>query len=186
MRAMQGWVLGIDSATAWRSLALWRADDDTVHRDEERLERAIAARLMPDLSAFLARHGVRRNELTAIGVGVGPGSYTGIRIGIAAALGLGRSLGIPVAGSSSLAALAYAALASGEHGWVLVDARRERVHALRASRQGHTLHVTHGPLTSARAELPDDGTTRFEAHAPDASWHARHAPGGAPPQADYG
>ena len=186
MRAVQGWVLGIDSATAWRSLALWRPDDDTVRRDEERLERAIAARLLPDLMAFLARHDVRREALTAIGVGVGPGSYTGIRIGVAAALGLGRSLGIPVAGSSSLAALAYAALAPGESGWALVDARRERVHALRASRQGHTLHVTHGPMTIARAALPDDGLARFEEHAPDASWHARHALNGAPPRADYG
>lgn len=183
---MRGWILGIDSATAWRSLALWRPDDDTVHRDEERLERAIAVRLMPDLSAFLARHGVCPGELAAIGVGVGPGSYTGIRIGVAAALGLGRSLGIPVTGSSSLAALAYAALCSGESGWVLVDARRERVYALRARRQGHTLHVTHGPLTSVRAELPDDGTAHFEAHAPDASWHARNAPDGSPPQVDYG
>ncbi len=186
MRAVEGWILGIDTATAWRSLALWRPQDDTVERDTERLERAIAGRLMPDLKAFLARHGVGREALLAIGVGVGPGSYTGIRIGVATALGLGRALGVKVSGSGTLEAIAYAALADGETGWALVDARRGRVHALRATRQGHALLTLRGPRLLARTALPADGTVRSEDRAPDAAWHARSAASGAPPVPNYG
>ncbi len=209
MGAVSEWILGLDCATAWLSLALFDADGDAVERSAERLDRAMAGRLMPELAAFLERHGVRREDLSAIGVGVGPGSYTGIRIGVAAALGLGRSLGVPVAGSSTLEAIAFGALDEGETGWALVDARRGRVHALVATRLGRDqlgpVATPAGPATAAtsrplpaaaatalmpliveREALPADGWPRFEDLPPDASWHARRVTGGAPPEPRYG
>jgi tRNA threonylcarbamoyladenosine biosynthesis protein TsaB len=212
MRAVSDLILGLDTATDWLSLALYDPADGTVRRGSERLGRAMAGRLMPDLAAFLERHGARQEDLRAIGVGVGPGSYTGIRIGIAAAIGIGRALGVPVAGSGTLEAIAFGALREGETGWALVDARRGRVHALLAARRAHGLdapaaatlagaaptgidgsRAEHGaqtrslmPLIILRAALPDDGRARFEDVPPDASWHARRAQDGAPPEPRYG
>ena len=50
--------------------------------------------------------GLQPRELSAVVVGQGPGSYTGIRIGIAAALGISQGLNIPVVGVDTLAAIA--------------------------------------------------------------------------------
>jgi tRNA threonylcarbamoyl adenosine modification protein YeaZ len=185
MPGVRGWILGLDCATAWRSLALWRVADDTVHREAERVERAMAGRLMPDLIAFLARHAVRKEQLQAIGVGVGPGSYTGVRIGIAAALGMGRSLGIPVTGSGTLEAIAYGALAPGATAWVVLPATRGRVHAARATRREAAVEITLGPSVMAREALPDDAAALIDDHPPDASWHARRSRDGGPPRARY-
>jgi len=180
------WLLGLDTATPWRSLALRRLDGAELHRDAALQGRAIASRLLPDLDAFLARHGVDRGDVAAIGVGVGPGSYTGIRIGVAAALGLGRALGVRVAGSGTLEALAFAGLAPGETGWALLDARRGRVHALLARRGDDTVTVLEGPLTCPRSDLSLAGGRRVEDVAPDAAWHTLGALEGAPPEPRYG
>lgn len=183
---MAHWVLGLDTATPWRSLALRRLDGDEVHRDASLQDRAMAARLLPDLAAFLARHGVPREAIAAIGVGVGPGAYTGIRIGVAAALGLGRALGVHVAGSGTLEALAFAGLAPGETGWALLDARRGRVHALLAQRSDDGVTVLEGPVTCPRSELRTAGLRCVEDVAPDAAWHTLDALHGAPPEPRYG
>ncbi len=55
-------------------------------------------RLMPSISYLLERTGVRREELECIAVGLGPGSFTGLRIGLSTAIGLSMGLEIPVAG----------------------------------------------------------------------------------------
>lgn len=183
---MADWCLGLDTATPWRALAVLHRRDGTVHRDVELQGRALAGRLVGDLDAFLARHGVARGDLAAIGVGVGPGSFTGIRIGVAAALGLGRALDVPVAGSGSLEALAYAGLAPGETAWALIDARRGRVHALRSRRDRDRVQVLDGPLTTMREALDTGGERCLEDLAPDAAWHALHALDGAPPEPRYG
>lgn len=183
---MARWVLGLDTATPWRSFALRRLDDDAVVRDAEMQDRTIAARLLPDLDAFLDRHGVRRGAIAAIGVGVGPGSYTGIRIGVAAALGLGRALGVRVAGSGTLEAMAYAGLAPGETGWAVLDARRGRVHALLAARSDDGLAALEGPVTIPRSDLPATSRRCIEGIAPDASWHTVDALSGPPPAPRYG
>jgi len=180
------WVLALDTATPWRSLALRRLDGDEVHRDATLLGRELATRLLPDLDAFLARHGVHRGAIAAIGVGVGPGSYTGVRIGVAAALGLGRALGVRVSGSGTLEALAFAGLAPGETGWALIDARRGRVHALLAKRDEGAVTVLEGPVTCPRSELPTAGARCVEDVAPDAAWHTLNALGGEPPEPRYG
>jgi tRNA threonylcarbamoyl adenosine modification protein YeaZ len=180
------WVLGLDTATPWRSLALRRLDGADVRRDAALEGRAMATGLLPGLDAFLARHGVQRADIAAIGVGVGPGSYTGIRIGVAAALGLGRALGVRVAGSGTLEALAYAGLAPGETGWALLDARRGRVHALLARRGDDAVTVLEGPVTCPRSDLPTAGARCVEDIAPDAAWHTLDALHGAPPEPRYG
>lgn len=58
--------------------------------------------LMPKLGAILQAHGWKGSELTCIGVGVGPGSYTGIRIGAAVAQALAYTWNIPLIGVPSL------------------------------------------------------------------------------------
>ncbi len=186
MTIVRAWLLGLDTATAWRSLALWHVADDVVMRDTAPLDRAGAARLVPDVAAFLAANGVRRDDLAGIGVGVGPGSYTGVRSGIAAGLGLGLALQVPVAGSGTLEAMAFGALPHGGAGWVVLDARRGRVHALQAERVGARLRILCGPVTMPRTALAQETGECFEDVPPDAVWHARNALTSKPPQPRYG
>lgn len=80
----------------------------------------------------LAEAGVRLTDLERIGVGVGPGSFTGLRIGIATALALGRARELPVIGISTLASIALAADDAGARFDVILavlDARRREVFA---------------------------------------------------------
>lgn len=57
--------------------------------------------LPTEAEKFLAENGARWSDLTAIGVVIGPGSFTGIRMGIAYAKGLALGLNIPVIGISA-------------------------------------------------------------------------------------
>jgi len=68
--------------------------------------RGQAERLMPMLEELLSAHNATWADLSAIGVGVGPGNFTGIRISVAAARGLSLALGIPAYGVDSFAAIA--------------------------------------------------------------------------------
>lgn len=69
-------------------------DDKFMHRDAEK--QAIA--LPTAVNEFMNQNNVKMTDLTAIGVVVGPGSFTGIRMGIAYAKGLAIGLNIPVVG----------------------------------------------------------------------------------------
>lgn len=70
------------------------------------------------------------NRVERIAVGVGPGTFTGIRIGVATAAGLGASTGVDVVGVPTLTALAISiseAADGGEETLPLIDARRGEV-----------------------------------------------------------
>ncbi len=68
-----------------------------------------AAGLGSRLAAFLGSAGVGPRDLAAIGVGTGPGSFTGLRVGLATAKTLAWSLGVPMAGLPTVDALRRAA-----------------------------------------------------------------------------
>jgi len=61
--------------------------------------------LLPALDRLLGETGVNRADLTAVVVGTGPGTFTGLRVGLATAKGLAHGLGIPIIGVSTAAAL---------------------------------------------------------------------------------
>ena len=97
--------LVIETATAACSVAL--IDDGVViARDHVVVGRGHAERLVPMIAAL-----PDQGRADAILVDCGPGSFTGVRVGLAAARGLGIGWGVPVAGYSSLALIAAAALA---------------------------------------------------------------------------
>ena len=85
-----------------------------------------------------------------IAVGVGPGSFTGLRIGIATAQSLGQALGIDVVGVSTLESLARGAVADGRAVLALVDARRGEVFASLRGPGGENLWE---PFVAAPADV---------------------------------
>jgi tRNA threonylcarbamoyladenosine biosynthesis protein TsaB len=171
--------LAFDTATDCATSAL--VDDGEVLG--ERASRAVT--LLEDVDALLRQGGAHPRDLGALVVGIGPGSFTGVRIGLASARGLALALGLPGAGVSTLAALAAGAPGATP----VVDARRREVFALIDGR----------PVVLAPADLPvedggvyvGDGALRYrelleqrgavvpdesdERHRPRARFHAQLA-----------
>ena len=112
-------ILAIDTSTSACTAALFDAEGRCLDRRDEVIGRGHSERLVPMLDELLAGR-----KATRILVGVGPGSFTGIRVGIAAAHGLAIGWGAEIAGMSSLALLAagaersdpVAAVVQGGHG----------------------------------------------------------------------
>jgi tRNA threonylcarbamoyladenosine biosynthesis protein TsaB len=110
-------ILAFDTATDRATSAL--VDDGEVLG--ERVSRA--ATLLADVDALVRQAGAHPRDVTGLAVGIGPGSFTGIRIGLAVARGLALALDVAVAGVSTLDALA-----AGAPGAIpVIDARRREV-----------------------------------------------------------
>jgi tRNA threonylcarbamoyladenosine biosynthesis protein TsaB len=149
----------------------------------ERASRAVT--LLEDVDALLRQGGAHPRDLDALAIGIGPGSFTGVRIGLAVARGLGVALELPGAGVSTLDALA-----AGAPGAVpVVDARRSEVFALVGGR-----YVVLAPAeleVESGVEYVGDGALRYrdeleergaivppdadERHRPRARFHAQLA-----------
>src|SRR5262245_8836182 len=112
--------LAFDTATEIATSAL--VDDGEVLA--ERSSRAQT--LLEDVDALLRQGGAHPSDIGMLAVGIGPGSFTGVRIGLAVARGLALSLGVGGAGVSTLDALA----AGAPGAMPVVDARRREVFAL--------------------------------------------------------
>ena len=122
-------VLGFDTATAATAACVTRADGEVFEHEPSpgRLREAPghARELMPAVAAVLEDAGLELPELDAIAVGVGPGSFTGLRIGVSTARALARSSGLELRPVSSLDALA--AGIPGNSRLPVLDAKRGEV-----------------------------------------------------------
>jgi tRNA threonylcarbamoyladenosine biosynthesis protein TsaB len=168
-------VLAFDTATDVATSALV-ADAEVLG---ERTSRAVT--LLEDVDALLRQAGMHTRDIEALAVGIGPGSFTGVRIGLATARGLALALDVPVAGVSTLDALA-----AGAPGAVpVIDARRREVFVPEGVRAPADVEVDPGRmyvgsgalrfrtiLEAAGAEIPPDDDER---HLPRARFHAQLA-----------
>ncbi|WP_305971262.1 MULTISPECIES: tRNA (adenosine(37)-N6)-threonylcarbamoyltransferase complex dimerization subunit type 1 TsaB [unclassified Mameliella] len=98
-------ILGFDTSSAHVGAALMDGSGIVAAAHED-MARGQAERLMPLLEEVLAQGGANWQDLSAIGVGIGPGNFTGVRLSVAAARGLALSLNIPAVGVSLLEAVA--------------------------------------------------------------------------------
>jgi len=171
--------LAFDTATEVATSAL--VDDGEVLG--ERISRA--STLLEDVDALLRQGGAHPRDLGALVVGIGPGSFTGVRVGLATARGLAFALTLEGAGVSTLEALA-----AGAPGAVpVVDARRREVFTLvdgkpvvlapaKLEVQPGSVHVGDGAvrhravLEEKGAVVPPEGDER---HLPRARFHAQLA-----------
>ncbi len=168
--------LAFDTATSVATAAL--VGDGTVLG--ERVSRAVAVLEASD--DLLREAAVERTDLTALAVGTGPGSFTGLRLGLAAARGLAFALDLQVAGVSTLDALA----AGAPGAMPVIDAGRREVFTLRDGEPvvcspqevDAVLCVGDGAvryrsvLEERGAEIPPD---KDERHLPRARFHAELA-----------
>jgi tRNA threonylcarbamoyladenosine biosynthesis protein TsaB len=121
-------LLAIDTSSNACSVALQLGDDI---REQHVVEpRAHTTILLPMISQLLAAGGVVLNELDAIVLGNGPGSFIGMRIGASVVQGLCFGADIPVVPVSSLAAVAAEAFGEYPHDNVVIaqDARMNEVY----------------------------------------------------------
>lgn len=120
-------LLGINTATPHLSLALVERSQAVVQIGQD-VGAEHSEALFRQLEMLFALSGRTRTELTAIGVAMGPGGFTGVRTGLAAAKTIAQVLGLPVYGIGTLDALAVQF--PGPHlVSAMLDARRELVFA---------------------------------------------------------
>ena len=98
-------VLALDTTTSAGSCGLLR-DDRVVREQASDQSRPQASRLPGELATMLEREGVALPEVDILAVGIGPGSFTGLRVGIATMQGLAMALNRPLFGISAFDALA--------------------------------------------------------------------------------
>jgi tRNA threonylcarbamoyl adenosine modification protein YeaZ len=120
-------ILAFDTSAAHCAAALL-SGDRVLAAAEEPMGKGQAERLMPLLAEVMAAGGRRLADLDAIGVGIGPGNFTGIRISVAAARGLALALGVPAVGVTRLEAMARDA---PRPLLAVVDARRDQLYLQR-------------------------------------------------------
>lgn len=179
-------LLTFDTATPRVAVALHDGSDVVAELEAERAMKH-GEQLAPLIDAVLRQVGVVRQDLTAIGVGVGPGPFTGLRVGLVTARTLGFVLEIPVYGVCTLDVLAVEAVDTGavDRDFVVAtDARRKEVYLASYDADGVRLDgpvvdkpadlATEAPVVGEGAVLyPDSFPLAVGPPRPGAGWLAR-------------
>ena len=140
-------LLAIDTATRFAGLALY---DGAVIRSEAiwQSHENHSVELMPALVRMLDQQGVSVQDLSAVAVALGPGSFTGLRIGLSVAKGLAQAQNMPIFGVPTLPILAFQHAEQRRPVWSVVRAGRGRLCAARYThrrgqwRWNSNLHLT--------------------------------------------
>lgn len=120
-------ILGIDTSTPIGSVAL--IDDDNIVAEHTlNIVHAHSSRLMPAIDAVLKWGEITPHDLDGCAVGIGPGSFTGVRIGVATVKSLCYAVDKPIVGVSTLEAIAYNLRWTNGLVCPILDARRSEIY----------------------------------------------------------
>ncbi len=126
-------ILAFDTSGAHCAAAIYWPDgarDPITHSED--MAKGQAERLLPMIEDIIAKAGLTLADFAAIGVGVGPGNFTGIRISVALARGLALGLSIPAIGVTGFDARAQGT--DKNDFYVTISAPRGQVYAQRFGR----------------------------------------------------
>lgn len=143
-------ILNIETSTEVCSVALSNEGRVISFREDDK-EKLHASRLTPFIEEVLTEAGVKIQDLSAICVSEGPGSYTGLRIGVSVAKGLCFGLNIPLMAISSLKAMAQACVQNTPNPddylfCPLIDARRMEVYTSLYDSKLNTIEKIHARI----------------------------------------
>lgn len=145
-------ILALETSSSLCAVCLYDAASGKIAAQiSNDIGRGHAERLMDDIGDVLKQVGLTYKDVTMLACGVGPGSFTGIRVGVAAARGFALALKLPVHGVTSLQAIALQAVHGVQDGKILtvIDAGREEVYL-------QTFDLNAVPLDAPRAvHVPD-------------------------------
>ena len=136
-----------DAASTSGSASDNRQTITLIAADDHPAMRQANVQLMPSIEALFQEHQLDRRQIAAVVCGLGPGSFTGVRIGVATAKGLATGLGVPLYGVSTLDVIAWNAWQNGIRG-----------------RLGIVADAMRGEVYPARFMLDKSGATRLDPH----------------------
>lgn len=145
------YILNLETATTNCSVSLSKDGETLVLKEDNSKSYSHAERLHVFIDEVLKEAQIKKEELSAIAVSKGPGSYTGLRIGVSAAKGLCYALDIPLISVPTLESLARQM--SIQEGKVvsMLDARRQEVYSC-------VFDKDHQEVRETLAEIIDDSS----------------------------
>lgn len=149
--------LAFDTASEWCTAALWR--DGALRVREVRAGQRHSDLLVPMLMELLGEAGVGLRDLDGLAYGMGPGSFTGLRIACGVAQGMALAADLPVLGVCTLEAIAEAC--GGERVVACLDARMAEVYVGLYRRGEAGWRCEAGPLVCPPAAAPLPGEAGF-------------------------
>lgn len=158
-------ILALDASTPVTTVALAREEGREVLAETSTTGRGATEALLPAIHDALGLAGERLDSVELVLAGVGPGTFTGIRIAAATARAISSGTGVALSKNSTLAALAAPALSCAEDVFAVIDARRGQIFARGYSEAGPTTGiycVRPGELSARGAPLiVGDGAVRY-------------------------
>ncbi len=128
-------ILGIDTSSEFLNIALGE-DGDVIKEESYLLDRKHASQLVPKVMGLLKKSRVSINKIDAFVIGLGRGSFTGLRIGVSAIKGFGIATGKPCVGVASIDSIACNAREDDKDIVPIIDAKRGQVYSAIYRRKG--------------------------------------------------
>jgi len=157
-------LLAIDTAGVACSVAILDTETDSIVSSlSENLGRGHAERLMAMIDEVLAEGRFELKQIGRIAVGIGPGSFTGIRVGVAAARGFALALNIPAVGVTTLSVLAEMVpkRSANQKLTVVIDAKRDEVFCQSFDQSGKPLDSPHVLSLEELRSMSHDASIQF-------------------------
>lgn len=156
-------ILALDTSTKQFSLAVSVEGKIAAHRNIV-LKKVLSSSIIPAIDQMLKRLGMRLGDIDGYAVGLGPGSFTSLRVGLSTVKAFALGNPKPVVGISSLDALARSVMhQSADQICTLVDARRNLVYASLYEKKGGSLERSSDYMLTSLDQVLDqvEGETLY-------------------------